>query len=413
MNKICWKGKAFKQLSFGKTKSAGRNSYGCITIFHRGGGSKRLQRRIDFQRNTLSTGVVERIEYDPNRSSRIALIRWSSLELKESASDDAFGTNSTFGHVSRPLFEQKTAAPEVAAYSPLRGVAAAVRREALGKVPMHSSFTNQVQARPLVPKNSFELCSSEAKPLGTGGDLKQEKFFCILKKGFRSRAYFSYILACDQLKSGDEVMNLHLDSASGVLWRVMAKPFSHGAVANMSLSIAKGAQHATTAKQDAPVAKIQTENLKLLVPKQRLYQKIGTNSTLLNAALGSLIHNIESYPGQGGKLVRAAGTKAQLVQKFENRCRGIVRLPSGRQYLLDLQCRATIGVVSNTSHSTRKLTKAGQSRWLGKRPVVRGVAMNPIDHPHGGGAGRTKGGRPSVSPWGKPTKGAKKKALAP
>ena len=89
-----------------------------------------------------------------------------------------------------------------------------------------------------------------------------------------------------------------------------------------------------------------------------------------------------------------------------NQC--MVRLPSGRKLLIDSRCRATIGVVSNTAHNTRKLKKAGQKRWLGRLPVVRGVAMNPIDHPHGGGEGRTKGGRPSVSPWGKPAKGARK-----
>jgi ribosomal protein L2 len=138
--------------------------------------------------------------------------------------------------------------------------------------------------------------------------------------------------------------------------------------------------------------------------QQRFYQKIGTNCTLEKVSLGTSLHNIETYPGQGGILVRAAGTFAQLVQKIEKTRQCIVRLPSGRQLLLDLLCRATIGIVSNTSHSTRKLTKAGQSRWLGRMPVVRGVAMNPIDHPHGG---RTKGGRPSVSPWGKPTKGSK------
>jgi ribosomal protein L2 len=81
-----------------------------------------------------------------------------------------------------------------------------------------------------------------------------------------------------------------------------------------------------------------------------------------------------------------------------------VRLPSGVEKLIDSRCRATIGIVSNPNHGARKLRKAGQSRWLGRRPIVRGVAMNPVDHPHGGGEGRTKGGRPSVSPWGKPTK---------
>ena len=82
----------------------------------------------------------------------------------------------------------------------------------------------------------------------------------------------------------------------------------------------------------------------------------------------------------------------------------LVRLPSGLEKVIDSRCRATIGIVSNPNHGARKLRKAGQSRWLGRRPIVRGVAMNPVDHPHGGGEGRTKGGRPSVSPWGKPTK---------
>nr|YP_009755796.1 ribosomal protein L2 [Gonatozygon brebissonii]QIQ23074.1 ribosomal protein L2 [Gonatozygon brebissonii] len=223
MKNLCWRGKALKKLTFGKRSNrAGRNSTGSITIFHRGGGSKRLQRRIDFRRNSFSSGIVERIEYDPNRSSRIALVRWSD-----------------------------------------------------------------------------------------------EKF----------------------------------------------PPPSYAS--------------------SAPLAK---------------------------ATLGSFLHNIEFYPGRGGKLVRSAGTFAQLVQKFDNNlC--MVRLPSGTDKLLDSRCRATFGVVSNPSHNTEKFKKAGQSRWLGRRPIVRGVAMNPIDHPHGGGEGRTKGGRPSVSPWGKPTKSSYRRLL--
>ena len=128
-----------------------------------------------------------------------------------------------------------------------------------------------------------------------------------------------------------------------------------------------------------------------------------------------------NYNRKGGQLVRAAGTCAQLIKKDEintsvlntfsttkvpaglSWC--LVRMPSGQQQRLDSQCRVTIGNVSNVNHATHHLKKAGQKRWLGFRPVVRGVAMNPIDHPHGGGEGRTKGGRPSVSPWGKPSKG--------
>ena len=115
--------------------------------------------------------------------------------------------------------------------------------------------------------------------------------------------------------------------------------------------------------------------------------------------LGSFLYNIEAQPGLGGQLVRSAGTYAQLVKKTEKHA--ILRLPSGAIKQVNSECKASIGIVSNSSHFTRKLSKAGQTRWLGIRPTVRGVAMNPIDHPHGG---RTNGGRPSVSPWGKPTK---------
>nr|QKQ14726.1 ribosomal protein L2 [Zygnema circumcarinatum] len=244
MKQLCWTGKAFKQLSVSaKYKTAGRNSSGSITMFHRGGGSTRLWRRIDFKRNVLMSGFVERIEYDPNRSARIALVR-SNFEPND-------------GEIVSTVF------PEV-----------------------HNTAVN--------------------------------------------------------------------------LW-----------------------QH------------------------DKFYQQIGNCIPLRNIPIGTVLHNIELHPGQGGKVVRAAGTFAQLVQKLPLEAPRVclVRLPSGLNKQFDSRCRATIGIVSNPAHNTRKLTKAGQRRWLGKRPIVRGVAMNPVDHPHGGGEGRTKGGRPSVSPWGKPTKG--------
>ncbi|KAG0524194.1 hypothetical protein BDA96_07G189500 [Sorghum bicolor] len=133
-----------------------------------------------------------------------------------------------------------------------------------------------------------------------------------------------------------------------------------------------------------------------------LNSKVGNCIPLANARIGTWVHNIECRPGQGGKIVRAAGTYAKVVQEPDAQC--VLRLPSGAEKIVDSKCHATIGIVSNPSHGTRKLRKAGHSRWLGRRPIVRGVAMNPVDHPHGGGEGRTKGGRPSVSPWGKPTK---------
>lgn len=126
---------------------------------------------------------------------------------------------------------------------------------------------------------------------------------------------------------------------------------------------------------------------------------------LSDIPLGELIHNIELRPGAGGILVRSAGTAAQLMAKSGKYAQ--VRLPSGEQRKVLLTCKATVGVVGNSEHGNRSHGKAGASRWLGKRPKVRGVAMNPVDHPHGGGEGKTSGGRHPVSPWGMPTKGYK------
>ncbi len=118
---------------------------------------------------------------------------------------------------------------------------------------------------------------------------------------------------------------------------------------------------------------------------------------------GTQIHNVELKPGKGGQLVRSAGTSAQLLAK-EGKY-GLLRMPSGELRKVLLTCRATIGAVSNPQAARINIGKAGRTRWLGFRPKVRGVAMNPVDHPHGGGEGRTSGGRHPVTPWGVPTKG--------
>lgn len=332
-------------------------------MFHRGGGSTRLLRRIDFKRNVLMTGFVERIEYDPNRSARIALIRWSSSDkaraqlqgakckrLSLPSVDPAVVTETTHG---RP----KGGRPTEVAIGALRSLLLTSKEVAEGSTKETSGPT-----------------FGEATVDNTGSN---------------SSALFTYILASDQLKVGDNVMNLHLNSCV---------PQTEGASVSSTV--------------------LQTSAAENLWEHEKLYQQVGNCIPLCNIPIGTFIHNIELHPGQGGKLVRAAGTFAQLVQKLpsllpapSSRLRCIVRLPSGLSKPFDSRCRATIGIVSNPAHSTRKLTKAGQRRWLGKRPIVRGVAMNPIDHPHGGGEGRTKGGRPSVSPWGKPTKGGFKTVI--
>ncbi len=133
--------------------------------------------------------------------------------------------------------------------------------------------------------------------------------------------------------------------------------------------------------------------------------KPGNAMPLANIPIGTIIHNVELKPGKGGQIARSAGTYVQLVGRDQSY--SILRLNSGEQRMTRSECMATIGAVSNPDNKNIKLAKAGRSRWLGKRPSVRGVAMNPVDHPHGGGEGKTSGGRHPVTPWGKPTKGKK------
>jgi len=132
---------------------------------------------------------------------------------------------------------------------------------------------------------------------------------------------------------------------------------------------------------------------------------IGNTLPLKNIPLGTTIHNIELRRGKGAQLARSAGSAAQLVAKEGDYAQ--VKMPSGEVRQIHVECLATVGQVGNLDHGNVSIGKAGRSRWLGKRPSVRGVAMNPVDHPHGGGEGKTSGGRHPVTPWGQPTRGYK------
>ena len=140
-----------------------------------------------------------------------------------------------------------------------------------------------------------------------------------------------------------------------------------------------------------------------VVSGERVDIKPGNALPLRSIPIGTIVHNIELKPGKGGQVARSAGTYAQLVGRQAGYAQ--IKLGSGEMRLVGGACMASIGAVSNSDHGNTKLGKAGRKRWLGKRPSVRGVAMNPVDHPHGGGEGRTSGGRHPVTPWGKPTKG--------
>ncbi|HWK87157.1 MAG TPA: 50S ribosomal protein L2 [Xanthobacteraceae bacterium] len=142
-----------------------------------------------------------------------------------------------------------------------------------------------------------------------------------------------------------------------------------------------------------------------IVAGENVDVKPGNAMPLENIPVGTIVHNIETKIGKGGQLARSAGTYAQIVGRDQGYC--IIRLKSGEQRFVHGRCFATVGAVSNPDHMNISIGKAGRKRWMGKKPHNRGVTMNPVDHPHGGGEGRTSGGRHPVSPWGFPTKGKK------
>ena len=142
-----------------------------------------------------------------------------------------------------------------------------------------------------------------------------------------------------------------------------------------------------------------------VISSQKADVKPGNAMPLKSMPVGTIVHNVELKSGKGGQLVRSAGCYAQLIGKDAGYAQ--LKLSSGELRIVREECLATIGAVSNPDNQNKSLGKAGRSRWMGIRPVTRGVAMNPVDHPHGGGEGRTSGGRHPVTPWGKPTKGAK------
>ena len=142
-----------------------------------------------------------------------------------------------------------------------------------------------------------------------------------------------------------------------------------------------------------------------IIAGEKVDVKPGNAMPLRSIPVGTLIHNVELKPGKGGQLARSAGTYVQLVGRDAGYAQ--IKLSSGELRIVSGECMATVGAVSNTDNANKNLGKAGRKRWMGRRPTVRGVVMNPVDHPHGGGEGKTSGGRHPVSPTGKPTKGAK------
>nr|WML72263.1 ribosomal protein L2 [Ceratophyllum demersum] len=533
-------GGALRQLTLSTGKSAGRNDSGRITLFHRGGGSKRLQRRIDLKRSTSSMGIVERIEYDPNRSSRIAPVRWiEGVRLRRQRKCNTISefapprkileptTATICGLFSFSSLPGKVDQRKVACFSPGQMAAYVVvglptimppwsksqasgareARRAFSSKPsplqrprerLHPTMLGSSFSFPLIAvagalpaffaprmrekvrgKNTFSLCEvrkwrthsvlwahrikrkaalswqslrrqdqlgllgaaelQESKPKADQDSLLPSQVLayalCSGRPSYHhasisfykallpveasrfgslpakpigegpkdgackvDRAPVTYLLASHQLEAGKIVKNCDWSkpSTSGFL-RPAQNANTYLRFQDLESTANKG-----RVSGGSQLAASWPRPPAYRYERLSLNSQVGNCIPLADIMLGTWVHNIECNPGQGAKLARAAGTFAKIIKEPAPQC--LVRLPSGVEKLMDSRCRATIGIVSNPNHGARKLRKAGQSRWLGRRPIVRGVAMNPVDHPHGGGEGRTKGGRPSVSPWGKPTK---------
>lgn len=407
---------ALKRLTLSSSKTAGRNSSGRITSFHRGGGAKRLQRKVDVKRGTSSLGIVERIEYDPNRSSSIALVRWvQGVHFRRRKIPQELSTNS---HTPGSTTADVSSRFSLAALSGAEHIgkeAASALYSSLGNGDIPSVNSGPSSCLP-------RIALAGAKPA----------FFAQVRGNEEGKQTFSLseiqkwatddVLWANRMKR-QAALSWQNDLKKKPLPQTQANRFS--SLAAKSIGMSKGpkgkvdcvpvsyilASHqclpgSTVMNYDSSKPSKSSASSPSSSANQYdiidLNSKVGNCIPLANARIGTWVHDIECRPGQGGKMVRAAGTFAKVVQEPGAQC--VLRLPSGAEKIVDSKCRATIGIVSNPSHGTHKLKKAGHSRWLGRRPVVRGVAMNPVDHPHGGGEGRTKGGRPSVSPWGKPTK---------
>ncbi|RCV10879.1 hypothetical protein SETIT_2G143900v2 [Setaria italica] len=413
---------ALKRLTLSSSKTAGRNSSGRITSFHRGGGAKRLQRKVDVKRSTSSLGIVERIEYDPNRSSSIALVRWvQGVHFRRPKIPQEPSTESQ-------ILESTTA--DISGRFSLAPLSGRVHKEKEASSALYSSASSALYS---------SLGNGDVPSVNTGASMSLPRialagakptFFAQVRGNEEGKQTFS-LSGIQKWATDDVLWAQRMKRQAALSWQndLKKKPSPQAQANRFSTLAAKsiGTSKGPKAKVDCvPVSYILAShhcvpgstvmNYDSSKPSKSsassssanqfdiidLNSKVGNCIPLANARIGTWVHDIECRPGQGGKMVRAAGTFAKVVQEPGAQC--VLRLPSGAEKIVDSKCRATIGIVSNPSHGTRKLRKAGNSRWLGRRPVVRGVAMNPVDHPHGGGEGRTKGGRPSVSPWGKPTK---------
>lgn len=249
--------------------------------------------------------------------------------------------------------------------------------------------------RPTTP--SLRSLKKLKLPLSSLKPLKSQTFFHKKRKGRNQNGVITVRRRGGGHKKLYRFVDFKRDSRSGIVEAIEYDPFRTALLARVFDMKEKKGFYILAPKNICVGAIVKSG------PEAEI--KLGHSLPLTKIPVGSLIHNLSVAPGRIGQYVRSAGTCAQLIQKTKSKAR--IRFCSGEQRLITLTSQASLGLVSNENYKLNTLGKAGRNRWYGRRPHVRGVAMNPVDHPHGGGEGKTSGGRPSVSPWGKPTKGPK------
>ena len=383
-----------KGLTEGKRKTGGRNNTGRITAFHRGGGNKIRLRKVDYNRSQLTA--------DRNLGLELAYINKQSAAA---GSASVYGVANSSVSLIQGQSESRRPKPKVTVSLPVDGILSYSTSASIVsdrgcvkeiiKDPNHTGKLALIhwESRKRASQNALNSLEPETETVGLGCGygagalnkvdasmlaLKQAQVFDLgsLRQPYCAfNESFSYILAPEGLKVGDSIVGHFGSDVCGV------DSFS-----------------------DTP-SSISSVNEVMSKAPVRVSYALGNAYPLASLMTGTRIFNVD------GKYARAAGCSAEIIAESRN---GLVsiKLQSGQVKALSDKCIATIGSVSNPEHKNKKYRKAGERRWLGRRPHVRGVAMNPVDHPHGGGEGKTSGGRPSVTPWGLPGKGKKTSSSA-
>ena len=361
-----------KSLLESKKRKAGRNAQGKITVRHRGGGAKKKYRIIDFKRKKDGIpATVVGIEYDPNRSANIALICYADGEKAYILAPEGLTDGMT-------VMNGAGAEVRVGNCLPLSEIPVGTQIHNPSRRQMTGSDFSEITKT--TPEKS--LLESKKRKAGRNAQGK----ITVRHRGGGAKKKYRII---DFKRKKD-----------GIPATVVGIEYDPNRSANIALICYADGEKAYILAPEGLTDGMTVMN------GAGAEVRVGNCLPLSEIPVGTQIHNIELYPGKGGQLVRSAGNSAQLMAKEGKYA--TLRLPSGEMRMVPIICRASIGVVGNGDHNLINVGKAGRKRHMGIRPTVRGSVMNPNDHPHGGGEGKTSIGRPGpCTPWGKPALGLK------